>query len=98
MLSKRLYILLIQHPDESIRLKISIIKCGKYACYEINLHKSNIAIDEKKLFVNISTCREQETNFKNKKNKNQEHNILVIAGGQGVREYTGIKVLTRFRC
>ena len=25
-------------------------KCGKYACYEINLHKSNIAIRYKKYF------------------------------------------------
>jgi hypothetical protein len=32
---------------KNIESIIIIRKCGKYACYEINLHKSNIAIDEK---------------------------------------------------
>lgn len=34
-----------------VRLNESIIKCGKYACCEINLHKSNIAINVKKLCI-----------------------------------------------
>lgn len=54
------FFMAIQHsPCDSSPPIRGIIKCGKYACYEINLHKSNIAINGEKISVNISTNIQQ---------------------------------------